>query len=299
MTESTLTTTAALLGEVFPGAPISSEPYLRWLYADSPFGAVIEVNRSDQQGPTAHYAVVPVALSIDGSPIAGALSLNTAVHERARGGGVFVALAEETFGLAKARGIQVIIGVANANSTPGFERRLGFTNHGPLPASVLLPTLGGRASVQHEWVSSTSTLLDGAGSLLEHSRSGLTRIWTEETLRWRLARPNANYALHRSGDALLITTTDRRGGVKVSIVLAAFASRRHTPAEARALVRKVCRFHRTPFALHVGFNPDLPFRGPALPRALRASPLNLISRALDDTAVAPAGRFEFLEFDAY
>lgn len=43
--------TAALLGQVFPGAPRIARPdYLRWLYEASPFGAAIEANLDDEQG---------------------------------------------------------------------------------------------------------------------------------------------------------------------------------------------------------------------------------------------------------
>ena len=76
---------------------------------------------------------MPIELADGDQPFTGALSLNTAVHERARGGGVFTRLAEETYDKARVRGIRVVVGVANANSTPGFVKRLGFTSIGPLP----------------------------------------------------------------------------------------------------------------------------------------------------------------------
>src|ERR1700742_3781657 len=97
---------AALLRRPFPEAPRISEPrYLRWLYEESPFGAVVEANLDDEQGRAGHYAVVPIELVSDGAECPGALSLNTAVDERARGGGVFVRLAGEALERAEGGGV--------------------------------------------------------------------------------------------------------------------------------------------------------------------------------------------------
>ncbi|MCW3010777.1 MAG: family N-acetyltransferase [Solirubrobacterales bacterium] len=297
---SHLESTAALLGEVFPGARIADVAYLRWLYEASPYGGVIERNRLDELGTAAHYAVVPLELALDAAPVSGALSLNTAVHERARGGGAFVALAEETYALATERGVAVIVGVANANSTPGFERRLGFVNHGPLPATLLVPVPGPRSAVRSGWSSASPALLSELELVLAPPATGLTRRWTPEALRWRLASPGTRYALHRTDDALVVSTRETRSGVRVAIVLAAFAAAPLPAARTRALVRAVCRFHRAPLALHGGVNDRVAFRGPPLPERFRASPLNFITRSLTAERSVPApARFEFLDFDAY
>lgn len=297
--------TAALLGRVFPDAGRVSRPdYLRWLYEDSPFGPVIEANLDDEQGRAAHYALVPLDLTDGGEPRAGALSLNTAVDERARGGGVFTRLAGETYEEARRRGVDVVVGVANANSTPGFVRRLSFELAGPLPATVLVPLPGRRHPVRSAWAGEAEFgpggVADGLDALLAPPADGLARVWTPETLRWRLAAPGSRYALHRSESMLLVSTVDRGKGVPVAVVLKAFAAAPPSVAERRAAVRAVCRFHRAPLGIHAGLNEMVSFEGPGLPRRLRSSPLNLIVRRLDEalpeTAVA---RFEFLDFDAY
>ena len=296
--------TAALLGEVFPGKRPARTDYLEWLYRDSPFGEVVESNLDDGRGRIGHYAVVPVALVKDGLPELGALSLNTAVHERARGAGAFVQLASETFAKARERGITAVVGVANANSTPGFLRRLGFELIGPLPVNVLLP-LPGPAHGFHSGWASGSSLPDGAGAgelepLLAAPASGRARAWTAETLRWRLAQPDARYALHRNGEVLAVSCLDRRNGVRVAILLKVFASSPLNRPLRRALVRAACRFHRAPLALHVGLNDLVEFRGIPLPERLRDSPLNLIYRSLEGDTKSPSiVRFEFLDFDAY
>ena len=173
----TIDATASLLERVFPDAPrISGRRYLHWLYEASPFGPVIQANLDDPGGRAGHYALVPVALTDGGAPFEGALSLNTAVAERARGGGVFVKLATEAIDEAERRGVRLVIGVANANSTPGFVRRLSFELAGPLPATVLVPIPGARQGVRSCWAGEDvfapgGVLADGLETLLSPLRS--------------------------------------------------------------------------------------------------------------------------------
>jgi GNAT superfamily N-acetyltransferase len=301
----TIDATAALLRSTFPDATrISAPEYLRWLYVDSPSGPVIEANLDDERGRAGHYAVVPIEMVSDGTACRGALSLNTAVDERARGGGVFVRLASEAIEKAEAQGVAMIVGVANANSTPGFVKRLSFELVGPLPATVLVPTPHRphrvRSATAGEAAFAPGGVAADLGLLLSPPAHGLARAWTPEALRWRLASPGSRYALHRSEHALAVSTADRGKGVPVAMMLKVFASQPLVGTERAALVAAACRFHRAPLALHVGINETAGFRGPALPERLRSSPLNLIVRRL---AGAPApttvARFEFLDFDAY
>lgn len=299
----TIDPTAALLEQVFPGTRISRPDYLRWLYEQSPFGPVVETNLDDEQGRAGHYAVTPLELSVDGAPQRAGLSLNTAVHERARGGGVFVRLASDTFDAARAREIETVIGVANANSTPGFLRRLQFELVTPLPAKVLVPSPG-RDPLRSGWAGADAFVPGGlaaeAEALLRPAGEGIEPRWTAETLRWRLAAPAARYALHRSDDVLVVSTVDRRKHLPVAVLLAIFAAGPLDGAAARAVVRAACRFHRAPLALHVGVNADVTFRGLPLPERLRESPLNLIYRNLSGTPrTGEFRRLEFLDFDAY
>jgi hypothetical protein len=77
--------TRRLLAEAFPDDPkFSRDAFLDWEY-DSPSGQVIERNRDDEVGRLGHYAVLPQRWQRDGVVEPWALSLNTAVSERARG----------------------------------------------------------------------------------------------------------------------------------------------------------------------------------------------------------------------
>lgn len=310
------TPTAALLGEVFPGTRVGRADYLRWLYRASPLGEVVEANLDDDAGRAGHYAVVPVDLAVDGVSRPAALSLNTAVHERARGGGTFVRLATECYDAAREREIEIVVGVANANSTPGFLRRLDFELVTPLPAQVLLPLPSrfARGRLRSGWADDEAVLAsalgraDGVG-VRENSMAALIaappprgsgRAWTVESLRWRLRAPGSRFALHRGDGVLMVTACDARRGVNVAVIAKVFAARPLGAGEARALVRAACRTHRAPVALHIGVNDRVTFTGLALPERLRPSPLNLIYRALDgQPRTAGVVRFEALDFDAY
>ncbi|MEA2167371.1 MAG: hypothetical protein QOF76_671 [Solirubrobacteraceae bacterium] len=299
-----LAATSRLLGEVFPGARIGAPAYLSWLYVESPFGAVVEANLDDDQGRAGHYAIVPCDVLVDRVPRAGALSLNTAVHERARGGGVFVSLAEACYAAARERGIGCVIGVANANSTPGFLKRLGFHRLASLPARVIVP--GGRARGVTSRAVDSALLADpafraGLSGRLPAPARGVTRSWTPDQLAWRLASPNGAYALHDDGEAALITAVDRVRGVPVTVVLKLLSAGPVTARTARRLVTAAALHHRSPAVLHAGVDERWPLRGVPLPERLRPSPLNFIFRDLENPgAPAPAlGACEFLDFDAY
>jgi hypothetical protein len=293
--------TSALLEETFPGTGAGELTYLRWLYDDSPFGPVVETNLDDEQGRAGHYAIVPVDLSIDGEPRRGALSLNTAVHERARGGGVFTRLASDTYTLAAQRGIEAVVGVANANSTPGFIRRLEFHLVTPLPATVLVPAPGGVRSVTTVAAREPGVLdRPDLDALLTPAEHGLTTRWTRESLAWRLARPGRDYLVHHAPGVLAVSTLDRRSAARIAVLLAIFAAGDVPSATARAVIRAACLAHRAPLALHVGINERLALRGVPLPERMRPSPLNFIYRDLVAGGPAPAiARWEFVDFDAY
>lgn len=294
-----LTATAKLLAEVFPSSHTGHVDYLKWLYRDSPFGENIEANLDDQLGRAGHYTLIPIALTSSGEAQRGALSLNTAVHSRARGMGVFVDLATKALELAAQRDVETVLGVSNANSTPGFVGRLDFQLLDTLPVTVLMP-LAGSTGIRFDSFWASRQALPIQSDLLSPSSSGLARLWTPETLSWRLASPFAQYAVHIGADMIAVTTQDRRMGVAFAVILKIFASTPVGPSSTKALVRYICRWHRAPLALHIGINENFNPRGMPLPKRLRPSPLNLIHRNLQHAAgTPPISCFELLDFDAY
>jgi GNAT superfamily N-acetyltransferase len=301
---TTLESTAALLAKVFPGTSVARPEYLEWLYERSPFGAVLESNLDDEHGRAGHCAFVPIILSRDGLERRCALSVNTAVHERARGRGVFAKLASETVAKAQIQGVEAVVGVSNANSTPIFLGPLNFDLLTPLPASVMVPTPGPRRAIRSCWADGMAFAAGGVAAdldqLLAAPLAGEARLWTPTTLRWRLAKPGTKYALHRADGLLAVSCVDSRYRIPVAILSKVFATASVDARLLRALVRTVCSFHKAPIALHVGLNDRVHFRGVALPARLRESPLNLIYRSLVPQARrAPITNFEFLDFDVY
>ena len=137
---------------------------------------------------------------VDGQPTKYALSLNTAVADRGRGQGLFTSLAEATYTSARQAGCEAIIGVANAQSTPGFLGKLGFTLVGPLKVSILLP----RPFPRGEGVERIS--LAGLSSedlqRFQPGQSSVMRVWDSAELAWRLNDPGRTFSVFLGRQAL-------------------------------------------------------------------------------------------------
>jgi hypothetical protein len=142
-------------------------------------------------------------------------------------------------------------------------------------------------------------LIAEAGGLIERRRNGLTRAWTADTLRWRLAAPGRAYLVHHGGDALVVSASHHAGPLRVAVILGVFCADLLSGRRCRQIQRTVAAAHRTPLGTHGGINADAPLPGWPLPSRLRPSPLTLIVRELDGSPVAAPGRFEFLDFDAF
>lgn len=304
----TLADQEKLLNSVFEGSGLSYE-YLSWLYRDSPDGIDISSDYRESGELLGHYTIVPQEWSFQGRTKRLALSLNTAVDEKARGKGLFTRLAEESYASAEKQNIQAVIGVANANSTPGFLRRLGFKLIGPLPVfgGIVLPR-GGSGLASH--AISPDFLADAKFDAIAESihkgqsSSGVSQRWTPKKLIWRLSSPRGKYALHTCASGTLITTTAPLPlGIPAVVALKFFPYSVAGEVDVKSLIRKAAGFHRTPLFIYSGFNEQAKVTGMPLPRRLLPSPLNLIYKRLDDSMPHPDevkfGTFEFLDFDAY
>lgn len=293
--------TARLLADIF-GAHRFSPAYLDWQYERSPEGREIATDLADERGqPLAHYAVVPQTWVSPADRRRFALSLHTAVRPEARGRGTFTRLAEATYELARRdHGVTAVIGVANANSTPGFVRRLGFALHESLP--VIVGMAMPRASAETSSYASGEVDAGLWESLDLAPTSGWVQEWTAEKIAWRLASPRGPYGVHVHGSGVMVTAPARRG-VPIIVVLKIFRRRGASEVATQPLLRAACRYHRTAVYLYGGYNGRARIGGWPLPRRLRPAPLNLIYRALDASVPASSDMrfetFEFLDFDAY
>jgi len=209
-----------------------------------------------------------------------ALSLNTAVHPDHQRRGLFRDLAERTYELAKDRDVHHIVGVANANSTHGFVKRLGFDLIGHLDVRLL-------------WRSPRPTISGGAVP------PSWQHIWEPHDLAWRLRNPSAPYRLSRRAGYLEVLARTHIPGVRAILKL-------DDPAEADTYRESRLEASRGPsLRLWMGRSTriDIPAgSGIPVPDRLKPSPLNLIVRRLrsDSPPIDPARvEFEAIDFDAY
>lgn len=262
----------ALLREVFASDKFS-EAAVAWRYRDNPAGVVIGTDAWDGERLAAHYVTCPLEAVVEGRVVKGLLSLNTATHPDYQGRGLFTQLAESAYAQGAAAGYEFVIGVANANSTPGFLKRLAFQHVARLQAGVLgrLPSRLGVAPVQF------------AGH------------WREELLAWRLINPTGRYAVARRKGLIGVWAQTHLPFVHCAAFLPD-AGQAVGPATGAPLAA----------TLFLGLEPrlDLAAHGFwALPERFRPSPLNLIWRPLSDTVPREldprAVALNFLDFDPY
>ncbi|SDP57082.1 Acetyltransferase (GNAT) domain-containing protein [Ralstonia sp. 25mfcol4.1] len=267
----------ALFLKCFPTADKFRHPaFLRWLYAGNPDGQVVGFDAFDGDLLIAHYACVPAMVRIGGSQARALLSLNTATHPEYQGKGLFTQLANMTYRHAAELGFDCVYGVANANSTPGFVRKLGFQLVQPLDARLGIGGLG----IDFDAVARNAEF---------------ERTWTREAIGWRQANPVNAIQCQRHGQKLSLTAQAS------GRILSAYAE---LPVSA-ALQSAATGGRGAPFRLYLGLTPDgaCEFHTYAqIPARLRPSPLNLIYRSLQgESRQLTRGhvQFSFLDFDAY
>ncbi|MEH6418234.1 GNAT family N-acetyltransferase [Pseudomonas sp. CGJS7] len=258
----------------FPGATHLNAQYLEWLYARNPAGAVIGCDAWEGDRLAAHYVCVPVQAFVDGRSVRVMLSLNTATHPDFQGKGLFTRLADATYQAGADAGVAAVYGVANANSTPGFLRKLGFTLVRPLDARI------GFGRIERAPATPAT---------------GFRRDWSQATLAWRIANPQRGYRLVRAGNGMLgaEAVTDKPG-LRAWDELAAVEGMPE-PAASPAWAMH----------LHLGLRPGGDRRESGwfdIPQRFRPSPLNMIFRPLASGVAVPAAdsvRLGQLDFDAF
>ena len=263
---------ASLLKIVFPQTDILNEAYLKWEYADNPEGNIVGFNAYEGDEIAAHYVTQPVVANLFGKITKGLLSLNTATHPNHQGKKLFTALAEMTYKYAAENGFEFVFGVANANSTPGFLKKLGFQHVAPLQAKVGLGKI-------------KTTKPD--------KEYCFERLWTTELLEWRLKNPYHQYEISGSN----IYAPSGKYGIKA--IMGDFQ---------KDLLNKF-NGHRisslNPMKLWMGIDPKIVWKGSfyyEIPQKMRPSPLNLIFKDLTEnnrTIDASAVKFRAIDFDAY
>jgi GNAT superfamily N-acetyltransferase len=264
---------ASLLEVAFgPGKARGEE--LAWQYLQNPCGEAIYVNAHDESGQLmAHYAVIPTFPFLDPkfSGLKTYLSLNTAVHPKAQGKGLFKKTAQAVYNHLADLGDHAVLGVANENSVYGFINYLGFHLLGQLKVEAYFPGFSPAPE---------------APRLLAPGPEGV---------RWRLARPARGYQVSAAGQ---MVCTRPFKGLPVHCILTAGGldvSQVQAPAYGR-----LARMTRP--AIYATYGPTSRFAW-LVPEILRPSPFHLICRPSLHGPVLPllnhiqARRFELFDFD--
>lgn len=276
-TETSLAAYALLFSTCFPKSNKYSVKYLRWLYSENPAGSAIGFDAWDGEELAAHYVCIPTRASVAGQAVKVLLSLNTATHPSYQGKGLFTKLAEMTYDAGQGKDFDCVYGIANANSTPGFVRKLGFQLVEPLAARV------GIGNLYIDWE-------------ISRRNAQFERIWLPSDIYWRCSNPE-NTIFRRKQEGQVQFHAQIFG--KTFSVYAELSARQITGVE------NTLWSYLPPSRLFLGLVPEntCKFRNYIdIPQYLRPSPLNLIYRSLSANVLKlERGNvsLSFLDFDAY
>lgn len=115
----------ALFEACFPDSPKARADVLRWQYWDNPFATPVSWVYTDAGAIVAHYAGMPVPITVDGAPATGAVGIDAATAPTHRGLGLFESLARAVYDDGGRRGMPVTLCYPNANSLRGFVKAGG------------------------------------------------------------------------------------------------------------------------------------------------------------------------------
>jgi hypothetical protein len=297
-----------LLHDTFAIPKFSDSAYLRWLYFANPLGPAFQVTRREGGRVLAHIGGHRQRYHRRGQELPAVETVNLAVAADARGRGLMVSVNRACLQAAfDACGDGILVTAPNASSTHGYVKSLGCHLLGPLPVRVLPPLWLARASVHSVAVNPeylASRAFDDLFASLDYSPAeGFSQRWSAEQLRFRLANPQARYAVHIGQRVVLISTSERRAGVPVCVILKSFVRGAGAALSGNAVAAAACRFYRAPAAIYAGYSDLVRFAGVRLPERLKPSPLNLCVRsfrpgAIDETKFVMQ-RFELLDLDAF
>jgi hypothetical protein len=267
---------ADLLTAVFGSSTSFTPGFLDWEYNKNPVGTAVGFNAWAGNELAAHYVTLPIVAHLNGKKTRGLLSLNSATHENHRGKRLFTLLAEKTFELGLASGYEFVIGVANANSTPGFLKHLGFTLVAPLDVKFGMGAPGVSFARDYEYA----------------------RHWDKDLLAWRLNNPKLRYVVKLDKNHFTVLAPTGKYGIHA--VLGTFPL---DMLPENIQLKSNSGFN--PMNIWMGMDEQLSWKKKlyfAFPDKLKPSPLNLIFRDLTNKGRMPqSNRIKFLslDFDAY
>ncbi len=216
---------------------------LRWQYLESPTGEIFVDLASSGKRIAAIYAVQPGFVQVRGARMLAAQSVDTLVDGDFRGRGLFTKMAEAVYQRVQDANGAFIYGFPNANSAPGFFRKLGWSSLDPVPFLVKplrtafiaskLPFGATLRRLPNLRIPIAGLRLEAMQELrtIEEFGTELDDLWerfasdvpvavdrTAAYLRWRLTKPGARYESlgvfegSRLAAFCAYTTVDKHGG---------------------------------------------------------------------------------------
>jgi len=149
-----------------------------WAYIENPNGEPIVTLCYEGNRLVGHYAIMPMPLCLGNEALKSYLVMTAMVSESHRKFGLFPKLGIENSKVAFDLGVDFIMGFPNANSAPGFKKRLNW----------ILPPVDYVANI------SKAQLLQKKTSLLSTSKNVFSlNLHDPKIRRWRMSRPGSNY----------------------------------------------------------------------------------------------------------
>jgi GNAT superfamily N-acetyltransferase len=249
----------------------TTESFKFW-YLDNPLGNVISYNAFFGEMLVAHYACIPIQMSIEGRIVNGLLDMATVTHPDHRGKGLFKTLAKTTYDYAVTQGYEFIIGVANANSFPGYMKYFDFTFVAQLDVKV------------------------GFGTDIFNIRDNTySMYWNEESLEWRLR--HSKYSIYKD---VFVGTLDYSYFKKLIGIKTLMGNVPKNLANTLHIKKSHCMLR--PLNLYVGLGADLS-KGYyiSIPKFIKHSPFNLIFLDLTNGKLPAITKdnifFQLIDFD--
>ena len=247
--------------------------YLKWLYVQNPQGKAISCNIHYKNKIIGHYAVIPTKIIINQRKYKSALSLNTAVDDNFKGRGFFKIMADKTFKQVTKKGISIIYGVSNNQSTKLFEKYFNFVNLGSLDVKI------------------------GFGQNNETCKKKIKIYWGKKSLNWRILHPHHKYNIVNYNKKFSINFNFKK---LINIIMGNFAN------DKLKTNREKNNYFKNFLNLYIGigktYKKNLFYFN--LPIFFRPSPLNFIiknfkNKSLNQYLKRKNLHFQLLDFDAF
>lgn len=262
-TDEELDQLVELQNEVYKekGHVFSRESFKHW-YVENPFGNAISFNAFCDDKMVAHYVCIPKKMLIEGRVVDGLLSMATVTHPDYRGRGLFKTLANKTYDYARDNGYEFVIGVANANSFPGFMKYFPF-----------------------QFVSRLEFKVGYGRKVVPDGEKTVSGYWNNEALQWRCHNNYSHYG------NTIIGKYGKYGRTLMGCFDLKNLSLSNIPTASKSL--------KPMLYIGLGGKPKGLFM--KLPKFIKHSPFNLIFMDLTDGKLPPVNKdnffFQLFDFD--